>query len=937
MHLGQRAVARGDRTAATVAFLRVNELLWQAPPIAERAMQMTLDALESGEAGGARTPAQRLNNVLVVTSMYQQGLRELATGIQGIPILAFDNEAPATRFGEALDLRFEGETLAGEPVPGRAIAIGDFDGDQRPDRAWIGGGVLRLATAAGSGPTEIGPAPTGARELLELDLDNDGLLDLLAWGGDRLAFWRGEPGGAFTESTEAFGLTGGGSAAVALDFDIEGDLDLVVAGGSRQPRLFRNNLAGPLEEFGERSLPELPTADVRQALASDVDRDGDLDLLFAHAAGLSFYENLRQGEFVDVSAGAGLSEVGEISGVASADLDNDGWPDLVLAGRGLTILRNEGGSFSSWSIGEALQTSARFDTVEALDADNDGRLDLAVAGPAGLVILGQRDDGFRFLPTSGTPEAALATRATDLDADGDLDLLVGSDSGLQRVLNEGGNKNAWLSLKLRGLNKGNSKNNVFGFGSTVELLNGTAYQFREATAEVTHIGLGSQESADIVRVTWTNGVPQNRLDLGANQMLVEEQLLKGSCPFLYTWDGERVRFVTDLLWGAPLGLPLAPGQWTGADPSELVHVPMAAPSAGFYDLRITEELWEAALFDTTRLWVVDAPVESELASALRIVPGGTTPERVLATRAVRPVARAWDGRGNEVTSRVAERDDVYADGFAKSAYQGVADRLWSFTFQLTEDPADTPEGSVRLLLDGWIFPADASLNLAIAQRDDLGNPPPRLEVETAEGWQVLMPSMGFPAGKTKTMVIDTPPLPPGSTRLRIVTGQWLSWDRIAWSVEPDDASPRVVARLLPNDGRAPSTRLLPPRAARSQRAARLRLLPGRDPLTLAPLRRSLHTLRRRAGAPRDGRRPLRGHGRRRRARAALRRFGAAGPTGGLAAHRLPRESRLGQGRRPQHRRRAPGRPTPLRRYVELPLRARRPLPPPLSRPGWNVG
>ncbi|MGD2115616.1 MAG: hypothetical protein PVG07_11215, partial [Acidobacteriota bacterium] len=52
-------------------------------------------------------------------------------------------------------------------------------------------------------------------------------------------------------------------------------------------------------------------------------------------------------------------------------------------------------------------------------------------------------------------------------------------------------------------------------------------------------------------------------------------------------------------------------------------------------------------------------------------------------------------------------------------------------------------------------------------------------------------------GKTKTMVVDTPPLPEGAHRLRIVTDQWISWDRIAWSAAPADGVPRVAGRLLP--------------------------------------------------------------------------------------------------------------------------------------------
>jgi hypothetical protein len=288
-------------------------------------------------------------------------------------------------------------------------------------------------------------------------------------------------------------------------------------------------------------------------------------------------------------------------------------------------------------------------------------------------------------------------------------------------------------------------------------------------------------------------VPQNRLDVGVDQTVVEEQVLKGSCPFLYAWDGERVRFVTDLLWGAPLGMPVAEGVWASADPRELVLVEGARPRDGVYDLRITEELWETAYFDLARLWVIDVPREAEPATSLRIVPGEELPERMLASRGLRPVAAAWDGRGDDATALVATRDGRFADGWEASRYQGVAARPWTFTFDLGEAPG----APIRLHLEGWIFPADASLNLALAQRSDLVVAPPRLEVETAEGWRPLIERMGHPAGKTKAMVIDTPSLPPGASRLRIVSRQWLSWDRIAWTTTPADDEVVLLGRLLP--------------------------------------------------------------------------------------------------------------------------------------------
>ena len=326
----------------------------------------------------------------------------------------------------------------------------------------------------------------------------------------------------------------------------------------------------------------------------------------------------------------------------------------------------------------------------------------------------------------------------------------------------------------------------------MEVKAGDAYQFREADGGIVHFGLGEIDAADLLRVTWTNGVPQNRIAPKCDQLIVEEQVLKGSCPFLYTETGHGIEFVTDLLWGAPLGMPVAEGVWAGWDLSELVRVDGAAAVRGVWDLRITEELWEAAFFDLAKLWVVDHPADVEVASSLRVLPGETIDERVLAAAEVRPVAAAWDGRARDVTSRVARRDDVYADGYVQGSAQGVAAEPWSFTFDLGEAPA----AAVRLLLEGWIFPADASLNLAVAQRrEPLAET--RLEMETADGWHPLVERMGDPPGKTKLMMIDTPPLPAGVRRLRIVTSKWLHWDRVAWTTAPRDDQPRVVAKLAP--------------------------------------------------------------------------------------------------------------------------------------------
>ncbi len=903
---GQRAIRAGisggggsdsARAAATQAFLRVKEILWQAPAPAAASLGQILKALEENNLEAARIPGIRLENVLRITPLYRQSLSELSPGIQGLPIETFAGEPPVTRFGDPLPVRFVGvrigDSSASAGTVGRALAVGDFDGDGKADIARVVSGgegkAPRLELTQGGASRTLDLPASGVAGLLAADLDNDGRLDLIAYGPETLRWWRnvggmesspldplshlpapapgrggattqkpGEqdgrgfplsprergPGGEdstrgtfqtpsqpaphggeiFEDATAAAGLGviggAGATAAAAIDFDIEGDLDLALVGGKAGAgELFRSNLigvltgvlTGALEAVGAATLPREAFPEPAALIASDLDRDGDLDLLVAHSKGLSWLDNLRQGRFGDRTAVSGLAGLSKsqpgvsVMAVVSADLDNDGLPDLIAAGSaGLAAWHNRGGTFEPWPLSGLPDKPALADVL-ALDADNDGRLDLAAAGPSGLLVLGQRGTPerpvFEALKIEGAPSSAAVLAAADLDADGDLDLLAGGPNGLHRLDNDGGNRNHWLSVRLKALTQGNSKNNLEGLGAVVEVRSGSAYQFREVQGQVTHLGLGSRTRPDLLRVTWTNGVPQNRMQPQGDLRIVEEQLLKGSCPFLYAWDGKGFAFVTDLLWNSPIGLPVAPGVWAGADPGEIVRIDGLEPrregggegDQSRYEIRVTEELWEAAFFDQVRLWVVDHPADVEVASNLKVIPGKPLPEEVKASRGLRPVTAAWDGAGEDATERVRRRDEVYASGFEPSPYQGVTAKPWTFTFDLGE----APNRPVRLHLDGWNFPADASLNLAVAQRSDLPPTFPRVEVETDGGWEILVAEMGFPAGKTKTMVVDTPALPPGAHRLRIVTNQWIAWDRIAWTSSPVDSEPVIAARLDP--------------------------------------------------------------------------------------------------------------------------------------------
>ena len=61
-------------------------------------------------------------------------------------------------------------------------------------------------------------------------------------------------------------------------------------------------------------------------------------------------------------------------------------------------------------------------------------------------------------------------------------------------------------------------------------------------------------AVDVARIVWPNGVMQAEFDLSVDRPIVAEQRLKGSCPWVFAYDGREMAFVTDFLWRSPLGL-----------------------------------------------------------------------------------------------------------------------------------------------------------------------------------------------------------------------------------------------------------------------------------------------------------------------------------------------------------------------------------------------
>ncbi|MEX2154016.1 MAG: FG-GAP-like repeat-containing protein [Gemmatimonadaceae bacterium] len=814
-------VRRGQADSAVRHLDEVRRLRPEPPKEAKPHLDTTLQRLRANKIADARVSLDRFLHLMELTSPYQASLEEVKWvegPLVGRPVLTFN---PSTLIqtrglltvGRKADVRFTDVTSdAGLPVPSGAVtalALGDYDGDGTDDvfvsvaSAGQQRSGARLYRVQGGYVVDVtertGIAallPAGATHAIFGDFDNDGWLDLFAVSGDSRGYLlRNTGSGLFEDATAKAGVAdvGGARAALFVDLDHDGDLDLFVVGvRGMMNGVYRNNLDGTFTPAG---IGDAPGA--RDAEIGDFDGDARLDLFIARENGAGLlYRNAGLQRFSDVTVESGLSP--NLGGAAAVgDFNNDGLLDIFLANITQPELWRNAGKGKLTPDRDAVasvQSVSRIDplSAEPLDYDNDGWLDVVVAGRRGVALLrndgnGKFEDRTNLLPVtlrSARRGESAPIAVSDVDGDGDQDLLMGDTVSLRLLRNDGGNVNLSMQVQLVGLRTGSGKNNTFGLGAKIEVRAGEIYQTRVVTGRLTQFGLGPHLKADVVRVEWTNGVPQTIYFPGTDQDILELEQLKGSCAFLYTWDGKEFRFVTDVMWRSALGMPLGimgGGRAAAYAPAgasqEYLRIPGEAlrPRNGRYVLQFTEELWETAYLDEIRLLAVDHPDSVEVFVDERFVPPGPVQLRLFKTVRRRPPVSAIDERGADVLPALRERDDVYVSNLTPIHYQGLVE-----PHDLVLDlGADAGRSGTHLFLRGWIYPTDASINIALSQQASVKSVMPSLEVRNAQGrWETAIANIGFPSGKDKTIVIDLAGrFPTRDHRVRIRTNMQIYWDQ----------------------------------------------------------------------------------------------------------------------------------------------------------------
>jgi tetratricopeptide (TPR) repeat protein len=823
-------LARGAADPAAAELEALQRQLPELPREATRFFERALALARAGRAPppAAATAAATFHRFMETTAAYQASLQKLrgASGAPpGYPILTFNPMiAPPAQDARAIAaaIRFADVTaaagLAGAPppadtAPAIALAIGDYDGDGGED-VFAAGHLFHneLARATETTPGRLPAAPMAAAFG---DYDNDGWLDLFVATASGGALLRNGGDSSFTDVTAAAGLGSAPPATTPLfvDLDHDGDLDLFLATPAGN-RAYRNVLGGPFQEMaGPMGLSGGGPS--RDAAFGDLDGDGLTDLVVAGADGrVTLFRNAGQGRFEE----APLVTAARATAVAVGDYDNDGFLDLFAGG----VYRNRGdGTFEpdrrNAALGGGAPRSLAARAAAFFDFDNDGFLDLVVggtpsrAGARGLFLF-RNDQTGRFVDRSAIlpddPRAVQRVAAVDYDRDGDLDLVAARGDGRpQLLLNEGGNANQYVQVQLTALRTGNGKNNRFGIGSTLELRAGKLYQARVVTGRVAHFGLGQRLKADVLRVRWPNGVAQTSY-YPVGEDILEQQVLKGSCPFLYAWDGEAFRFVTDVMWRSALGMPL--GIMTSGGRTDIASAPphasreymripgrALAPRDGRYVLRLTEELWETGYLDEVKLLVVDHPDSVDVYVNEGFVPpapgGGPAAPRLYPVARPRPPAAATDEHGTDWLPALRARDDRYVAPLTLTRYQGLAT-----LHDLILDFGDLSGlDSAHLFLAGWIYPTDASINIALAQAGKPGVIFPYLEVKDPEGRWRRVADVPFPSGKNKTVIVDlTGKFLTADHRIRIRTNMEIYWDQ-AFVASAAPQSTASIATLDP--------------------------------------------------------------------------------------------------------------------------------------------
>jgi enediyne biosynthesis protein E4 len=334
--------------------------------------------------------------------------------------------------------------------------------------------------------------------------------------GGKNILYHNNGNGTFSDVSESAGIlqVNGtfGLGVLTADFDNDGWPDIYVANDSTQSLLYQNKKNGKFVDIGMDSGSALSADGKPQAgmgvSAADYDLDGNLDIVKTNFAGdtPSLYHNLGGGNFEDATFTAGLGAHTQYLGWGCGffDMDNDGWPDILLCNGHV------------YPEVEQLKTEAGYAQRKLLYRNLRTRRFEDVSLQAG--------------PGISEPSASRGCAFGDFDNDGDIDMVVNTVNDFPQLLRcDSRTGNNWIKVKTLG-----SKSNRSGIGARLKCVtrlpgeNKSHEQIDEVRSGGSyisqndlrvHFGLGKAEKVDLLEIRWPSGQVDRLKDIKPNQLV----------------------------------------------------------------------------------------------------------------------------------------------------------------------------------------------------------------------------------------------------------------------------------------------------------------------------------------------------------------------------------------------------------------------------------